>query len=151
MADDKQTNAPTPSSATTPSTPLRITPRLSDDFVARYANNFQVESSPFDVKIVFGILDQSGVTKVPPDFQPAVEQHTSINLSWPEIKLLIYFLQLHLAGHERENGNVKVPAAALPPEVPAIAPPPFDNPQGERVFELMRRMRAEFIDSLSKP
>jgi hypothetical protein len=110
-----------------------------------------VESNAFDVKVLFGILDQSGSAKAPPDFQPVVEQHTSINLSWPEIKLLIYFLQLHLASHERDNGKVKIPVNALPPELPPIAPPPFNNPQGERAFELMRQMRAEFLAKLAEP
>jgi hypothetical protein len=151
MTDDKQISAPTSSTSTTPSSMQRISFRRSDDFVARYANNVQVESSAFDVKMVFGILDQSGLTKAPPDPQPFVEQHTSINLSWAEMKLLIYFLQLHLAGYEKDNGKVKIPVTALPPELPMIAPPPFNNPQGERAFELMRRMRAEFLAKLSEP
>lgn len=150
MDDDKQLSVTTPPIITAPIV-QRPEMRRIEDFISRYANNVQVESSAFDVKMIFGILDQSGVLKVPPVLMPSVEQHTSINLSWPEVKLLIYFLQLHLASHERDNGKVKIPVVALPPELPSSAPPPFDNPQGERVFEMMRKMRAEFIAKQSEP
>jgi len=115
------------------------------DFVSRYANNVQVESSSFDVKMTFGILDQSALPK---GGTPAVDQHTAISMSWVEAKLLIYFLQLHIAGHEKENGKIRIPDNALPPELPENPPPQFDNPQGRAGFEMIRKMRADFITSV---
>jgi hypothetical protein len=149
MDDNKQNNVPM-SAATTP--PIQRSEIRKDvGFVSRYANNVQLESNAFDIRLLFGIMDQSGATKVPPELTPAIDQHTSINLSWPEVKILIFYMQLHLAAHESENGKVKIPASALPPEIPPKAPAPFDNPQGERVFETMRRVRAEFMAKLSEP
>jgi len=121
--------------------------RRDSDFVARYANNVQAESTGFDLKLVFGILDQS---RVPRGGPLAVDQHTAVNISWPEVKLLIFYLQLHLAGHEKENGKVKIPANALPAEPPVSIPPQFDNPQAREAIELVRKMRADFIAKQSE-
>jgi hypothetical protein len=150
MADDKEPSVPTSAITAVPAVKRPDTRRV-EDFVSRYANHVQIESSAFDVKMSFGVLDQSGVLKVPPVMIPSVEQHTSINISWPEVKLLMYYLQLHLASHEKENGKVKIPTNVLPPEIPATPPPPFDNPEGQQAFDLMRRLRAEFIAKQSEP
>ena len=120
-----------------------------DDFVSRYANNFQLESSSFDLKMIFGLLDQSAAAQTPP--KVTVEQHTSINLAWPEAKLFIYFLQVHLAGYESANGKVKIPTEAIPPDFPTNPPPPFDTPQGRAAFDIFRKIRAEFVASLNQP
>jgi hypothetical protein len=123
--------------------------RRDQNFISVYANNVQLESNAFDVKMVFGILDQSGATKLPPIL--AVDQHTSVSISWPEVKLLIFFMQLHLAGYEAENGKVKVPLNAIPPEPPPVLPPQFDNEAGRKGIDLIRKMRAEFVASLNQP
>lgn len=122
--------------------------RRGHEFVSRYANNVQLESSAFDLKLVFGLLDQSGAQNLE---TPSVDQHTAMSLSWTEVKLLIFFLQLHLAGYEAENGKVKVPIAALPPEPPSVLPAQFDTPQGRQGIELIRQMRAQFLAGLSQP
>ncbi len=119
--------------------------RNSEIFFSLYANNVQVESNLFDLKLVFGVLDLRNATK------PSVDQISGVNLSWPEVKLLLYFMKLHLALHELENGKVKIPTSALPPEIPSVLPPQFNNPTGRAAFELMRRLRAEFIATLSEP
>jgi len=119
------------------------------DFVSRYANNFQIEGTAFDAKLVFGLLDQSKASKEPGRVD--CDQHTAISLSWPEVKLLIFYLQLHLAGHEKENGKVKISANALPPEPPATPPAAYDNPRGREALELIRKMRADFLAKLNAP
>jgi hypothetical protein len=121
--------------------------RRAENFISRYANNIQMESSAFDMKLVFGTLDLSGA--VPEKI--SVEQHTAMNISWPEIKLLIFFLRLHLAGFEVENGTVKVPLDALPPEPPDEIPEQYDNSRGRRAFDIIRKIRAEFISDLTQP
>lgn len=117
--------------------------RRDVDFVARYANNIQFETNPFDLKLTFGIMDLNSAAEIPP--KVFIDQHTSMNISWPEVKLLLYFLQLHIAGYEKENGKIKIPVGAMPPEPPTMVPPQFDNPQAQAYFEMIRRMRAEFI------
>jgi hypothetical protein len=148
MADEqiKISNVPTP---VTLFPPPAMDFRRDEDFVARYANNVQFEGTIWDMKLIFGLLDQRGILKG--DLKPVVEQHTSISLSWPEIKLLIFLLQLHLAGYEMENGKVKLHPSVIPPEPPTALPPPFDTPKNRESMELIRKMRAEFIAHLSEP
>ena len=146
--ENGQTNTSNAASAVSLPDPQTLPCRRSGDFVSRYSNNVQLESSAFDLKLVFGLLDQSDALKI---MKPSVEQHTAINLSWPEVKLLIFFMQLHLAGYEAESGKVKVPLNALPPEPPTTLPPQLDTPAGRRSLEVIRRMRAEFLASLYQP
>ena len=114
-------------------------------FWSGYANNVIVESNAFDMKLIFGLWDHRN------PLGPVIEQFGSMSLSWPEAKLLIYWMQVHLSGYERDNGKVKIPAAVLPPEVPALPPPPFDNVKGREGFELLRKMREDFLASIAEP
>ncbi|MGA2148679.1 MAG: hypothetical protein ABSH49_27360 [Bryobacteraceae bacterium] len=79
-----------------------------EDFVSLYANNVQYEPSVWDLKMVFGELDQS---KGP----SAVEQHTAITLSWPEAKIAAYFMLLHIVGHQARNGFIQLHNSVIPP------------------------------------
>ena len=47
--------------------------RRDDIFVSRYANNVQVESNAFDLKLTFGILDQRANISEP-NAKPSVER-----------------------------------------------------------------------------
>jgi|HubBroStandDraft_3_1064219.scaffolds.fasta_scaffold530210_2 hypothetical protein len=114
-------------------------------FVPGYANSVMVESNAFDLKLVFGLYDHRNPVK------PVVDQFSSMTVSWPEVKLLIFWMQVHLAGYERENGKIKIPATALPPEPPATLPPPFDSAKAVEALESLRKMRAEFLANLAKP
>jgi hypothetical protein len=125
--------------------------RRDVDFVSRYANNVQVESNAFDLKLTFGILDQRSAMR-DPNSPPSVEQHTAINLSWPEVKLVIFWMQVHLAGFEADNGKVKIANNALPPEIPANAHEQISDPRAREAarvgLEAVRKLRADFIASL---
>ena len=80
----------------------------NEEFVSLYANNVQYEASVWDLKMVFGQLDQS---KGP----SAVEQHTAITLSWPEAKIAAYFMLLNVLGHQVRNGFIQLPNSVIPP------------------------------------
>jgi len=83
-----------------------ITFNQSKDFLKAYANHVLIQQSAFDVTLVFGEMDQSGgKTNV-------VEQHTSITLSWPEAKLLSFFLAANILGHEVEDPYPEKDAAS---------------------------------------
>jgi hypothetical protein len=64
-----------------------------------------------------------------------VLQHTALTLSWPEVKVLSYFIHVHLSGHEAQVGRV--------PLIPDIVLPPSQEPPNgatERQLELWRKM-----------
>lgn len=113
----------------------------TEDFVTQYSNHVLLEQSAFDLKLTFGIIDQR---KTPAD----IEQHTAIILSWPEAKLLLYWIQINVALFEKENGKIKIPTNALPPEVSDPPPDPFNTPEGRAAFDVMRKMRADFLANL---
>ena len=79
-----------------------------EDFTSLYANNVQYEASVWDLKIVFGELDQSKGPSV-------VEQHTAVTLSWPEAKIAAYFMLLNVLGHQARNGFIQLPSSVIPP------------------------------------
>jgi hypothetical protein len=87
--------------------------RRSDDFVQRYANNTFFEGSVWDLKIIFGELDQ----KLGPN---VVMQHTALTLPWAQAKILSHFLRVHLAGYEAEHGRIEIPKNILNEISPAL-------------------------------
>jgi len=114
--------------------------RRDEDFMVGYANHVGVESNAFDLKMIFGIYDHRNPLRV------AIDQFASVNVPWAQVKILILFLQMHVAGYEAENGKIKVPDSALPPEF--LLPPALDNPKGRAAIDVFRKMREQFIASL---
>ena len=90
-----------------------------EDFVSLYANNIWHEVSAWDLKLIFGQLDQARTPNV-------VTQHTAMALGWLQVKLLIYYLQVDLAVYESQYGKIVIPAAILPPP-PGPLPPEMEN------------------------
>lgn len=97
------------------SSPPPIRFERDEDFASLYANHVFYENSVWDMKLVFGQLDQSEGPNV-------VIQHTAVAVSWLQLKLMIYFLQVNLAVHEAQNGVVKVPTSVMPPIPEPLTP-----------------------------
>jgi hypothetical protein len=83
-----------------------IVRQRTGDFVNRYANYSHIESSVWDSKIIFGQTDLPMGNTVP--------VHTAVTLPWPQLKVLSYFLSVHIAGYEADNGRIKVPSGIIP-------------------------------------
>jgi hypothetical protein len=81
----------------------------AQDFIARYANNVNFETSVFDIKMVVGELRQ------PIGAKPFIEQHTAITFSWLEAKIAALFLSMNVAMHEKQFGALNIPNGTLPP------------------------------------
>jgi len=116
--------------------------QIGDNFTEAYANNVYFEASAWDMKLIFGQLDQSG-GKV------RIVQHTAITLPWAQIKLLVPWLKGHLEAHEMVHGNVRIPANVIPSELP---PPTKElkeaDPNAEAIYALFNKIRNEFVSSL---
>src|SRR5712671_4562050 len=80
----------------------------TEDFLRDYANNVMFEPSFWDLKMIFGQLDQQ-------EMPATVVQHTEMTVPWATAKLMSYFLQVFLAIHESDNGKIKLPPNVLPP------------------------------------
>jgi hypothetical protein len=89
--------------------------RHGDDFESLYANNVQFESSVWDLKLLFGQLDQakSGVE---------VEQHTAITLPWYQAKIAAYYFLVNVIINQEEQGRIALPARVVPPRPNPNAP-----------------------------
>lgn len=97
------------------------------DYESVYANCAHLELSGFDLKLIFGQLDQS-------NGQPQVDWHTAVTLPWAQAKILAYFLQANVETFEAVNGKIKLPIGTLPPAPTAHAKsartPRVDQGQG---------------------
>jgi hypothetical protein len=91
----------------------KIVRQRTADFIARYANYSHIESSLWDAKILFGQTDQTLGDTVP--------IHTALTLPWSQLKVLSYFLGVHLAAYEADNGRIKIPSGIVPLAPPNVA------------------------------
>jgi hypothetical protein len=117
---------------------------LAEEVYEAYANHIYYESSSWDLKLIFGQLDQSGGTV-------KVVQHSAITVPWPLVKTMVYWLRGHIETHELTNGKIHVPPPVIPPE----PPPPSEEvknsePTAEAVYAIFKRLRDEFVASLNK-
>src|ERR1039458_2007984 len=94
--------------------PAGVVHKRGENFIDRYANNVFFESSAWDLKLIFGSVDQS----IAPNH---VTQHTGMSLSWAQVKVLIFLLRFQLLSHEARLGRVRLPAGIVNP-IPAIPP-----------------------------
>lgn len=115
---------------------------IAEDFTEAYANNVYFETSAWDLKLIFGQLDQSG-GKV------RTVQHTAITLPWTQVKILSYWLRGHIEAHEMVNGKIPMPPSIIPAEVPLPTKELKESdPNVERIYALFNRLRNELIASL---
>ena len=110
-----------------------------ENFYTDYANNVYLESSVWDLKIIFGQLDQS----VSP---PVTEQRSAITIPWIQAKILNYLLAGHIMGHETVTGKIVVPSAVVPPE---LSPPTEEakkaDPNLQKFYDEMKKLREQFF------
>ncbi|MGD0011499.1 MAG: DUF3467 domain-containing protein [Terriglobia bacterium] len=131
----EETGTPTPAATPKPEFVRR------EDFRSVYSNNVQFEPFPADLNIIFG---EQRVEKG----KQIIEQHTAVRVTWTQAKLLAYFINVQVAACEREHGKISIPKAMLPtiaklPEALAA------NPTAQAIFELINKMREEFIAGLA--
>ena len=110
-----------------------------EDFYTDYANNVYLENSVWDLKFVFGQLDQS----VSP---PVTEQRSAITIPWIQAKILNFLLTAHIMGYEMANGKIVVPSAVVPPE---LSPPTEEakkaDPNLQKFYDEMKKLRERFF------
>jgi len=113
-------------------------------FTEEYANNVFFEPSAWDLKLIFGQLDQQQGKNL-------IRQHTAMTLSWPQIKILSFWLRGYVEFHEHLNGLIQVPENGIPPEVtPPTADQKDADPSVEKAYEIFKRLRAELLASQPK-
>jgi hypothetical protein len=110
-------------------------------FTSIYANNAYFESSAWDLKIVFGQLEQ-------PSGKPAIiSQQLAVTIPWTQAKLLLYYLRANVEGNELVNGKIQIRKELLPPEPPSLTPEQEKEPLAKEMHELFLKLRAEFLET----
>ena len=115
--------------------------RPTDEFVESYANHVFMEPSFWDLKLIFGQLDQSVEPLI-------VHQHTAITVPWAQVKIMIHFLRVQLYAFEAAHGKVALSQAVLPP--PPTAPTEEmlkQGPHAAQIFEEIKKLNKELRDS----
>ena len=114
----------------------------ANDFTTSYANNINFESTAWDMKLTFGHIDQGTGTLV-------IKQDCAITIPWPQAKLALFWLRVHVETAEATVG-VKIPIRKdlIPPELPKLEPAQENDPEIIRFRELYDRIRAEFLTTL---
>jgi hypothetical protein len=113
----------------------------TEDFFSAYANNIKLESTVYDLRLVFGETDLSSGTEI-------TKQHTAITLPWPLVKVALYYLQVNLAVHELTVGKVIVPPTQIPVPASEVPPAMANDPMAHKVKDLVAKTRQKFLDSL---
>ena len=111
----------------------------AEEFYEGYANSVYYESSTWDLKLIFGQLDQS-------EGKVKVVQHSAITVPWTQAKLMIYWLNGQVKAHEIANGKIDIPDSIIPPPLPALTEDlkKMDR-NAEAIYNMFGQLRDEFI------
>jgi hypothetical protein len=109
-----------------------------DPFRNEYADNVFLESTAWDLKMVFGQIDLS----LGPN---NVVQHSGITLPWAQVKVLQYFLRVHLIAHEIQYGHASIPPGIIQ-EFPAPTKEQIKEfPRAMELHKTLGKLREEFL------
>jgi hypothetical protein len=109
------------------------------EFKELYANNVRFESSVWDLKLLFGTLDQS----VDPSF---VRQNSSVALPWVQAKIMLHFLYANVLFQEAINGTISVPTGLRPaPMTPFTEGELKDDPKAQAVIDRVNKLAADLF------
>jgi hypothetical protein len=114
--------------------------RKSEEFQNKYANNAYLLSTAWDLTINFGEVDQS----IGPN---TVIQHTGITLPWAQVKILEYYLQVHLAAHELDYGRITLPKGVVVDVPPPTRDQIKEYPNAVQLHQIWNKLRSEFLSA----
>ena len=111
-------------------------PEFELDFV--YANNSLCEPSVWDLKVIFGQLEQhTGQTRI--------DWHTAVTMPWAQAKLLSYYIRLNIAQHEIQFGGLKSPPSITPARPSPPAGKLKGNPDELQFYEMAKAIHEEMF------
>jgi hypothetical protein len=133
-----ESDNPTPSSPVIQPIDYKRLPE--DEFFEDYANNVFLQSTAWDMKLIFGKIDLS---KGP----NTVVQHAAMTLPWAQIKAGIYLLQIHVAVHEMVNGKIRIPKGVINPPVPPTEDQEKTVPHAKEAFTIIQELFRQFCEA----
>jgi hypothetical protein len=119
-------------------TPATTDHRRSEEFQSKYANNVFLQSTAWDLTMNFGEVDQT----IGPN---TVIQHTGVTLPWPQVKILQYYLQVHLAAHELDHGRITIPKGVIV-DIPAPTKEQIkEYPNAVQLHNIWSKLHDDFL------
>lgn len=115
--------------------PEKATERRTFEFDTVYANNAHFEASVWDLKVIFGQLEQH-------TGQSFVDWHTAVTMPWLQAKIWSYYLLAQVLFHEAQNGALTIPARVMPPPP---TPPSEDDPLSQAVYPILDKWYRELF------
>jgi len=111
----------------------------TEDFRSLYANSVLYEASAWDLKLIFGQLDQASGRAI-------VKQNVAVTIPWPQAKLALFWLRFQVEIAEATVGT-KIPIRKdlLPIEAPPLTPEEESDPATKQAREIYMRLREEFL------
>ena len=114
---------------------------FAEDYFEVYANQAIYEASAWDLKIIFGTLDQStGTARMKKTF--------AVNIPWAQIKLATFYLRLQVASEELQDGKIQIRPGLIPIEAPQLTDEQAAQPMAKELHEAYKRLREEFLREL---
>jgi len=108
-------------------------------FKSVYSNNFHLETSAWDLKILFGQLEQH-------TGNGEVDWHTAVTLPWTQAKILVYYLRLNMAYQEKVDGKVCIPRRVVPqPPTPPTEEKLKSDPNAQAMYETYLKIHSEMF------
>jgi hypothetical protein len=131
----------------TQATPRPAQVERSEHFFSTYANTIFFEATAWDLKLIFGQVEQ--MTSNPPNPPTGkVMQHLAVTIPWPQAKLALFWLRVQVEAAEiTVKAKIPIRSDLIPPEVPALTPEQENDPNVREFQELYRRLREEFLAS----
>ncbi len=127
---------------TEPAAPASV--ERATDFRTYYANNLYIESTAWDLKLTFGHLDRATAPLL-------TKNDCSVTIPWPQAKLALFWIGLHVEMAEGEVGQ-KIPIRKdlLPQPLPDKLPDAVeaDTAGAQRFREIYDKLRAEFLKTV---
>jgi hypothetical protein len=112
-----------------------------DDFTSLYANSVRFETSAWDLKMLFGELDQSN-----PSGKSRVVQHTAMAVSWLQAKIMAYYLYANVILHEADYGKIQLPPNLQPAPLGPLPEEFSGNEIAREARAHIERLRKELIE-----
>ncbi|BDC50653.1 hypothetical protein F183_A29690 [Bryobacterales bacterium F-183] len=103
---------------------------LSADCVDRRANQVAIETTYYDLSLIFGNLSQSNGAV-------SVVHHSMLTIPWTLVPVLAYKLATAMAAHQRTYGKITLHPAGLPPRPDEVLRALPDPPSEEVINEIL--------------
>jgi hypothetical protein len=114
----------------------------AEDFRSFYANSVLTDANAWDVKLIFGQIDEV-------DNERAIKQNVAVSMSFGLAKLTLYWIEAAIIAHEIETGRrVGIRDNVLPPPLTPLSPEQEKVPDLVKYQEAMKQLRDKFIASL---